>query len=444
MSTYDLRTTTLVAGGAAFGQLTDGRAVFIEGGAPDELVQVEIIKEDRRWARARVLRVLEPSKDRIIPPFQPSQLGGATWSHITYSAQLRAKENIVRTALERIGKLEHPVILPIIASPEEWAYRNRIELTFGERNGELILGTLASGSDNVVEEAEGSALFGATAEPIIERVLVWARANGYRAWQSRQGGGVLRSLIIRRGIQSRDLVVNLVTTSAVTPDPALAEVLTGLQISGILWSANDMSNAVLRIDATEVLAGRPSITEQLLDMPVVYHATSFFQANVHAAECLLKALRSQLLNPFEIVDLYAGVGVFGLGVSKRGILLTLVEVSTQATRDSRENAQRLGRLRDATIVEASAEAYVRLYKLPARATVIVDPPRTGLDRSVLRALLRDAPSQVAYISCDPATLARDLKLLGEAYIPVYIQPFDFFPQTPHVETLVMLTHRSDS
>lgn len=437
--TYEIQTTVLVAGGDALGRLPDGRAVFVAGAAPRETVQVRLVKEDARWARGELLSVLEPSVDRVVPSQSASHLGGATWAHVAYPAQLAAKQAIVATALERIGKFVSPAVAPIVASPERWGYRNRIELTFGEQGGELVLGTLAPGSQTDVQPALGSALFGDEVDAIIAKVLAWARGTGRRAWRPRALAGELRSLIVRRGIQSRDRLVHLVTTSAATPDPSLAEALAGLGLTGIVWSANDAKNAVSEIQTSAVLFGRPTITEQLLDLPLVYHATSFFQANVHAAELLLATLRDAVQAPAELVDLYAGVGTFGLGVAPDGVPLTLVELHPQAVRDAHDNTGRLGRLRDVVIAEAGAEAYLRRYSVPKRATVIVDPPRTGLERAVVRGLLRDRPSRLVYISCDPATLARDLRLLGEAYEPTLIQPFDFFPQTPHVETLVVLS-----
>lgn len=441
MTHYEIRTTDLVAGGAAVGRLPDGRAVFVEGAAPNELVRVTLTREDKRWAKATVVEVIEPSPDRVQPSFPASALGGASWAHVRYSAQLAAKQAIVRNALERIGKLEHPRIESIIASPEEWRYRNRIELQFGEQVGELVLGTLAAGSDSRVLPATDSALFPEIAAEIIPAVLRWAKASGFSAWK-RGVGGQLRTLQLRRGVQTNELVLNLVTTSDAPPQQSLVTALRGLHLSGILWSANDNPAAVLDISATETLAGTPMITEVVANTKFTYHATSFFQVNVRAAERLAELVQTRLGQPKELVDLYAGVGLLSYTTTGRETVLTLVESHPQSVHDAKRNAERLGREDKTTLVEATAEAYVRKFSLSEGATVLVDPPRSGLDRAVVDALLAAKPAKLMYVSCDPATLARDLNLLKVQYEPTFIQPFDFFPQTPHVETLVVLECRA--
>ncbi|MBI4032869.1 23S rRNA (uracil(1939)-C(5))-methyltransferase RlmD [Candidatus Berkelbacteria bacterium] len=438
MPEIEITTTGLVAGGDAIGRLPDGRAVFVAGGAPNETVRIELIKEDKRWAKAQIAEILAPSPDRIEPEFERPILGGATWAHIAYSAQLTAKEQIVCNALERIGGLDNPNVRPIVASPEQWGYRNRIELTFGEADGELVLGTLKAGSDTQVESAEGSALFGEGASPLIERVLAWARGRNSGVWKPRERRGALRNLILRRGIHTGDLVVNLVTTSAAQVDRSLVAELQGLPVSGVLWSLNDAGSSITRFDQVAVLTGHRRLEERVLDLDLVYDATSFFQGNVGATERLLEELRGQMGAVDELVDLYAGVGLLGLSAAGSDTALTLVESNPQAVQDAKANTSALKRLDRTTIVQADAVTYLDRERMSSDATVIVDPPRTGLEREVINGLLRDQPARLIYVSCDPATLARDLKLLGTAYQPTFIQPFDFFPQTPHVETLVVL------
>ncbi len=471
--TLTVQTTALVAGGAALGRLPDGRAVFVGGGAPNELLRIELTHEDKQWARGRIAQILQPSPSRVEPPFPVSALGGATWAHLDYETQLQAKQKIVRAALERIGGLADPAVRPTVASPQQWRYRNRIELTFGLRDGQIILGTLAPGSDTQVVPATDSALFGDSASEIIPRVTEWARQSGLSISE-------LQSLMLRRSAaehstlihspsdplihsasvevssegkggqtEQTDLVVNLVAAAKVRPDRSLVAALTGLPTTGVLWSSS-AARGHLRGEwpvssevkeggtGLDVLSGSPVLTERIAGSDFRYHTTSFFQTNVGAAELLLKQLRSLLSKPTEVVDLYAGVGLLGLVVAKPDIPLTLVESHAQACRDALENVTHLGRLDTTTVVQATAEAYVAQYPLPSGATVIIDPPRSGLHRTVVEALNRSQLSKLLYVSCDPATLARDLRLLASRYHPRLIQPFDFFPQTHHVETLVEL------
>lgn len=439
MAHHDVRTTVLVAGGAALGRLPDGRAVFVDGGAPDEQVRVELTHESAKWAKARIVEVLEPSASRIEPPFPLSALGGATWAHLTYASQLEAKEAIVRTALERIGGLQDPSVQPIVPSPAEWRYRNRVELTFGSDNGRVVLGTLAPGSATQVIAADDVALFDDVACEIIPRVTRWAQESDLGEWSRRAEAGALRSLILRRSLATDQLVINLVITSAAPPDQTLVAALKGIPTTGILWSRSGTRPGDSQPFQTKPLTGKPRLTEIINNYSLGYHANSFFQVNVEATALLVTELQRRMGSPKAVIDLYAGVGLLSLTTTDSSTPLTLVESHPQSIRDASYNAKELDRASSTTLVESTAEQYVKDHRLPERATVILDPPRAGLDRAVVDALLAARLDKVLYISCDPATLARDLKLLLAKYTPTYIQPFDFFPQTPHVETLVELT-----
>ncbi len=441
MPDLDIRTTDLIAGGDTIGRLPDGRAVFVAGGAPNEHVRVRLTKETARWARGTATEILEPSASRVPPPFPAAQLGGATWAHIAYGAQLAAKERIVRDALRRIGGLTDTPIRPITASPQEWGYRNRIAYAFAEREDGIVLGTLLPGSDTQIDPAQGSALFGESAAGLLERISAWANAASHPIWSPRGNREGLRNVIFRRSVHGNELVVHLVATSGIAPDPSLVGYFDELPVTGIVWSANDARDQVARFDRTTVLAGSRVLTERVGTLRLSYDATSFFQANVEAAELLLAALQEQLAGSVRITDLYAGVGLMGFGAAGSSTPLTLVESHRQAIDDAKRNAAALDRESDTISVGSTAANYLVRNRLLPDTTVIVDPPRTGLERQVIDALLRDMPERIAYVSCDPATLARDLKLLVATYQPTSIQPFDFFPQTPHIETLAVLTRK---
>jgi 23S rRNA (uracil1939-C5)-methyltransferase len=436
MPVFDVHTTEMISGGDAIGRLPDGRAVFVVGGAPNERVRIALTKETTRWAQAKIVEILGPSSSRIPTPFAKEFLDGATWAHIEYKAQLQAKERILRSTLERIGGLQSIPVEAMIASPALWHYRNRVEYTFGTHEGRLRLGALTPGSDTNILPARGSALFGERATILLKRILAWAESAPRSIWLPRDRRDGLRSVIFRRGIHTNDLVVHLVATSGFPVDHSLAPYFKELPVTGVIWSTNDAANHITRFDQTTVLAGQRLLTEQVGGRTFSYDVTSFFQGNVTAVELLLTALREHLGNAKRIVDLYTGVGLMGLSTAGETTPLTLIESHTQAIEDAKINAcERSGKT---TIVESSAATYLAREHLPSDSTVIVDPPRTGLERPVIDAILRDVPTTIAYISCDPATLARDLKLLAMNYQQTFIQPFDFFPQTPHIETLVIL------
>lgn len=472
---FEVRTTHLIAGGAALGRLPDGRAVFVSGGAPDELVSVELMHEDKEWTKGRIVEILARSAQRVDPPFPASALGGATWAHIDYQTQLAAKQQIVQTALERIGKFSDPTVEPIVASPEQWRYRNRIELTFGRADEQIALGFLMPGSDTEVVSATDVALFDERIVQIIARINDWVRASGLAIWQPGQRTGQLRNLLVRRS-SSGELVINLSTSSQARPDPSLVSALAHLPLTGITWSISDAPTVLHDLSSIDVLQGSPYLSETLGGQRLRYHVMDFFQVNPPAVELLIEQLRLQrtvsrhselvsksreVLNLSkdyqrqipkqvrddeegngEVIDLYAGVGLLGVTTTSPDCLLTLVESHPQSTNDALENVTQLGRARTTTVAQATAEAYVAKFPIPDGATVIVDPPRSGLHRTVVDALLKADLTTLIYVSCDPATLARDLHLLSVLYRPIFIQPFDFFPQTPHVETVVELLPRS--
>ncbi len=433
----DVQTTEMISGGDAIGRLPDGRAVFVVGGAPNESVRVTLTKETTRWAQATIVEILEPSSSRIPTPFSQELLGGATWAHIEYAAQLQAKERILQNTLERIGGLQSIPVKAMVASPAQWHYRNRVEYTFGTHEGRLRLGVLTPGSDTNISPTRGSALFGEHTTVLLKRLLAWAKSAPRSIWLPRSRRDGLRSVIFRRGIHTNDLVVHLVATSGVPVDYSLASYFKELPVTGVIWSTNDATNHITRFDQTTPLVGQRLLKEQVGGRTFSYDVTSFFQGNVAAVELLLTALREHLGNANRIVDLYAGVGLMGLSAADAPTPLTLVESHIQAVEDAKINARE--RSGETTIIKSTAAAYLAHEHLPVDATVIIDPPRTGLERPVIDAILRDLPVTIAYISCDPATLARDFKLLATHYRPTHIQPFDFFPQTPHIETLVILT-----
>lgn len=452
-------TTDMVPGGAAIGKLPDptspeassgrsGRAVFVKGGAPGEVAEVRLTRIKKDFAEADFVRVVTPSLDRVEPPFPAPALSGANWAHLAYPAQIAAKQQTVAELLRKFAKLENPPLQSIVPADTVWRYRNKVELTFGyDESGQVALGFHAPGRFDQIIPTDDIALFSEVGREIIREIVTWANELKLSAFDPRRKDGFLRNLVIRRAEHGQDLLLNIVTTP--TDDSDLASALYELtdrlvrsvsKFSGVIWTQNGSVATIVRVDTSAVLVGDDMVAETFLGEEIQYHFDSFFQTHTAMAEKLAEALLQKLaaLNPSVVVDAYAGVGGFGLFAAARGARVLSVESHEPSSRDARRNAERLGVLDRMEFITLEMEKYLKDASLPAGAVLIIDPPRAGIHPKAVKAIAAANLDHIFYVSCNPATLARDLGEWREIYEPVSIQPFDLFPQTPHVEVLVEL------
>lgn len=405
---FTVRLTALAYGGDALGRLPDGRAVFVPFALPGETVRLRLVEEKRGHARAELLEVLEPSPERIAPRcVHFGVCGGCHYQHMPYSLQLEAKRAILKDQLERIGKLQDPPVRPTVPSPREWHYRNHVQFALtGE--GELAYHRLRSNEVFAVrechlpEEAANAAWPLLNFEPIQELERIGLR----------QGAGEEILLVLEsQALEAPEMSVEELDLSAVHLSPA-----------GPL-----------------VMAGSDHIVIEILGRPFRVSAGSFFQVNTLMAEAVVQHLLEILpLTPASLVlDVYCGAGLFSAFLAPRAGRVIGIESNPYAADDFVAN---LDEFENVELYEAEAEEVLPWLEERPDA-VVVDPPRAGLDRSVLDALARLQPAHIAYVSCDPSTLARDLKRLSEAgYKLVQATPFDLFPQTFHVECVVLMTN----
>jgi 23S rRNA (uracil1939-C5)-methyltransferase len=410
--TFDLDLTALVYGGEALGRLPDGRAVFVPFALPGERVRVRLVEEKRGFARAELLEVLVPSPQRIQPRCAHfTDCGGCHYQMLDYPAQLAAKTNILRDQLIRIAGIPEPPVKEMVPSPNPWNYRNTLQFHL-TREGRL--GFQAAGGGRVVairechlpEEALNQLWPRLELEPVpgLERVALRLSTDG-------------EMLLVLEGSQPKapELSVEELPVSAVYRGP-----------SGV-----------------QVLAGDEAVVMEVLGRAFRVSAGSFFQVNTPMAEALLRHLLEELpLSTDGIaLDVYCGVGLFSAFLASRVARVIAIEAAPSACADFIEN---LDEFENVALYEGVAEDV--LPGLDVRPTLaIVDPPRAGLERTVLDALLRMHPDVLAYVSCDPATLARDTKrLLAGGYRLAQVTPFDLFPQTYHVESVSVFRAEVDS
>lgn len=392
----------LAYGGNAFGRDADGKMIFVPFALPGERVKVEIVEAHQRWARGQLVEVVEASTVRIEPRCRHfADCGGCHYQHMPYTAQVQAKTEIVRSQLERIGGFEDPPVGGIVPSPAPWNTRNHLQFNL---TPEGHLGFMAAGSHRIVPIEECH---------LPEQVLsdLWPRLNV----ESISG---LDRIGFRSGIMGACMIM---LEGKGAPE---MEVIIDLPAS-VVWLA---PGGLL------VLAGERSLDFIISDRTFVVSAGSFFQVHTALAEELVQlVIRELSVQPGEtIFDLYAGVGLFSAFLAHEGVRIVAVEESSRACSDFEKNLEEFD---DIELYEAPVE--IALPAIRSRPdAVIIDPPRAGLSRKALQYLIDLTPPRLVYVSCDPATLARDSRRLTDAgYQFVRCTPIDLFPQTFHIETV---------
>ena len=425
---------SLAHGGDGVGRLPDGRAVFVPLSCPGDEAEIEVTEDHGRWARGTITRLVRPSDARVEPPCPYfGTCGGCSWQHVDYEQQLRAKHRNLTDLLTRIGRLENPPVGEPDASGPPYGYRNRIELTVRPAVRGVTVGFLRAGSDELLPIDACPLL------PAQHQRLPKALAGALSFLAPRGADSVVRVTV--RVASSGEIAVVLWTPAGPFPRHIAATVLA--QATG----ARNIARLVIRgtperrdVSAVETLAGPGVWREVLGGDRYTVSPPAFFQVN-SAAAARLREIAVDLLGAdgtMRVADLYAGVGTFTLPIARVAGETLAVEMSRFALSDLRRNLAD-ARL-DADIVPGDAA-----YALPDVGHVdaaLIDPPRSGLSDKAMRALTGARIGRLVYVSCDPATLARDVKLLvGSGYEPQRFVPVDLYPQTYHLETVALLQRR---
>lgn len=416
----ELRISSIGAGGAGVGRDGDGRAVFVHRTAPGELVSARVIEEKARWARAELIGVSEPSPDRRAAPCRfYARCGGCTLEHLEYPAQLAAKAGIVADALSRIGGIATGMP-EVVASPEQLRYRNRVSFTLVRlRDGSVRAGFHELLRPERVLDIDESCLM-----PEASVATAWGELR--RMWgrgAARLPSGTRLRLTLRGTASGATSLLVQGGYSAGRADELIARVPS---LSAIWHQPQQGDEPVL-------LAGSEDVAESWQDEEISLGGAVFLQVNRGAAALLeehVLALAGDVAGR-TVIDAYCGVGLHARRLSRRGARVSGIELDSRAVQEARRA------LPDAQFTAARVEDALPAL-LPADL-VVLNPPRAGIAPEAVEALLAQPPQRIIYISCDPATLARDLKRLAAAFTVGSIRCFDLFPQTAHVETVVELT-----
>lgn len=447
-NTVILRIEDMSQDGLGIGK-AEGYALFVKDTVIGDLAKVKILKTKKNYGFARLEELLEASDKRTEPKCPLARpCGGCQLQMMKYEEQLRWKEQKVRSDLQRLGGFQEIPMEPIQGMENPFRYRNKAQFPIGyDREGKLVAGFYA-GRTHTIIPADDCLLGSESNRRILERILDWMGRYGIAAYREDTGKGLVRHALIRSGFATGEIMVCLVINGKQFPrGKELTESLTQIPgMTSITFSSNTRRDNVILGDSYEVLWGQDYITDSIGEIRYQISPLSFYQVNpVQTRRLYRQALEYAGLTGKETVyDLYCGIGTISLFLAQRAGKVFGVEIVPQAVEDARANA-RLNGITNAEFFAGRAEEIVpRQYREQGiRAdVVVVDPPRKGCGEELLETMTAMAPEKIVYVSCDPATLARDLKYLcARGYELKKVRAFDQFPQTVHVETVCLLSQR---
>lgn len=435
----------LAFGGEGVGRV-DGYVVFVRGGIPGDRVRVRVTETRARYGRGVVESVESPSAQRVQAPCPYfGRCGGCRLQHVAYGAQLAFKEKQVRDCLERLGALGAFELRPILPAPEPYGYRNKMEFTLAAGAEAPHIGLHEADRYDVVLDIDRCLLQSETMNRLLDELRGQARARKLSVYAQDSGQGLLRFISLREGRRTGDAMVNIV---AAAPDvETLAPVAEALRArvpatASVVLNVNAKKAAVAVGTEEHVLLGQDHITESLGGVTFQVSANSFFQTNTLQAERLFALVETacELSGPETVVDLYSGTGAISLLLARRCRHVYGIEVAAAAVADAVRNARANGIPNCTFLTGEVRHVLPALLHEGVRAEVVVaDPPRAGFHPKALAALVRLAPERLVYVSCNPATLARDVgDVVRQGYRLEWVQPVDMFPQTPHIEAVARL------
>ena len=442
----ELRIDSLGSEGQGVGRY-EGMAVFVPFALPNELVKVHIIKVAKNYAVGKLIKVIEPSKVRREPRCSSfTRCGGCNLMHMDYAAQLEYKRDLVENAFARIAKIEGVHVENTIGMDEPYHYRNKAAFPFAMVDGRMCFGFFAPRSHRLIP-IDGCFIEQEPLYNVASAVHCWAEENDIQPYDEETGSGTIRH-VVSRITTSGDIMAVIVTKGRPKKLNKLVDMLKERceGIKSIILNRNDEDTNVIFGRSYETLWGEDTLTENLCGFEFSVSAASFLQVNPVQTECLYAQVEAFLpeKDGFEAIDVYCGTGTISMILSKRAKHVTGIENIKPAVEDAARNAERNGAGNAYFICADAAEALPELIEKGTRPDVIViDPPRKGCDKAVLNAIICSAVQRVIYVSCDPATLARDVRILVDGgYSIQKVQPIDMFPQTAHVETVCLLVLRN--
>lgn len=457
----DIEILDVAAEGQSIARVNE-MVVFIPFGAPGDVADVKIDRKKRNYAEGHIERLNTPSPIRISPKCEHFTIcGGCRWQHLPYQFQLKCKQKQVKDALERIAKIELPEILPIKGSQQIWEYRNKMEYTFSNKKW-LTFEQLRSGEEFPDRDAAGFHIPGAfdkvldinrccLQDDLGNRIRIfiknYGKSHGYSFYDLREQHGFLRTLILR--IASTGEVMAVLVFGE-DDNKGINELMLAVknefpEITSLQYVINTKVNDTIADQEIVLYSGNPYIIEQMEGLKFRVGPKSFYQTNSHQAYELYKVVRdfAELTGGELVYDLYTGTGTIANFVARQAQRVIGIEYVEDAIKDARINSDENG-IRNTVFYSGDMKDVLTnefVDKNGHPDVIIVDPPRAGMHSDVINVILNASPKRIVYVSCNPATQARDLALLDQMYQVDAVQPVDMFPHTQHVENVVKLSLR---
>ena len=459
----NVKIESYAAEGKSIARLEDGKVLFVDNAIPGDIIDAVIIKDKKSWAQGRTIRLVTPSPQRITPFCQHFGVcGGCKWQMLPYAQQLVYKQQQVADQLQRIGHVDLPELQPILGSPRERYYRNKLEFTFSasryrtfeeitERDEkftpEPALGFHAPGLFDKVVEIHTCYLQEEPTNILLNVIRTYAQARNLAYYDYKAQYGWLRNVILRI-TTTGEILINLVMHHEEKEEriTLLDHILANVPgITSLHYTLNGKVNDTIYDQEVICYFGKPYIEEKLENYRFKISPKSFFQTNTYQAEALYRVTRefAGLTGTETLYDLYCGTGSIGIFCSKDAKKVIGIEAVEDAIKDAYENAALNGlahcKFFAGDVEKICTDAFFAEHGKPD--VIITDPPRAGMTEKLVQQLLKMRAPKIVYVSCNPATQARDLQLLNETYRITRLQPVDMFPHTHHIENVALLELR---
>ncbi|MCH7323119.1 23S rRNA (uracil(1939)-C(5))-methyltransferase RlmD [Solibacillus sp. MA9] len=423
----------------------DGYPLFIQGALPGETIEVHVLKTLKNYGFAKIIEILTKSPDRVDAPCDYfAQCGGCQLQHLSYEGQLKWKQSMVENVMKRLGKIDAPVH-PVKGMDEPWHYRNKSQIPFAQsETGEIIAGFYKTKSHSIVN-MERCLIQNGEADTVMADLKRELMVLGVRPYDEASHQGMLRHVVVRKGRATGEVMIVLVTKSKKFPQKE--EVIAKIRelvpnVTSIVQNVNDEKTNVIFGNDTFTLWGKDTIEDTIGNVRFEISARSFYQVNPIQTEVLYKQALdyAQLEGNERVIDAYCGIGSISLFLAQKAGHVMGVEIVEQAIEDAKRNAKLNGFTNTYFEAGPAEEVIPRWYQEGKVADVlVVDPPRKGCDEALLNTIIEQKPKRVVYVSCNPATLARDLRILEDGgYKTQEVQPVDMFPHTTHCEAVAWL------
>ncbi|MDZ5473624.1 23S rRNA (uracil(1939)-C(5))-methyltransferase RlmD [Bacillus sp. 31A1R] len=426
----------------------EGYPIFVPNGLPGEKAKIKVIKANKGYGFGRLMELYEKSPDRVeakCPIYK--ECGGCQLQHLSYEGQLKAKEKQVREVLTRIGKLEKVKVHPVLGMDNPWRYRNKAQVPVADREGGLVAGFYQKRSHEIIDMKE-CLIQQEINDQVVQTVREICERYGISAYNEERHKGVIRHIMARHGMVTGEVMVVIVTRTNDLPheEKLVEEIYNRIPgVKSIIQNVNSKKTNVILGDVTKVLWGEEVIYDLIGNVKFAISSRSFYQVNPEQTKVLYDtALEyAELTGEESVIDAYCGIGTISLFLAQKAKKVYGVEIVPEAIEDAKRNAE-LNDINNVEFEVGEAETVIpNWYKQGITADVlVVDPPRKGCDEALLNTIIDMKPKKVVYVSCNPATLARDLRILEDGgYRTVEVQPVDMFPHTTHCEAVAKLEWR---